>query len=302
MDRLKAMTVFVRVVETRSFSKAAEVLDLPRSAVTATIQRLEAHLGARLLQRTTRRVAPTAEGEEYYLGCLDVLAAADSIDESVSGRSDREVRGTLRVDLPGALARAVIVPRLQEFRTAHPALKMMVGLADRVSDLIQEGVDCAVRVGHLHDSSLVARPIGSMTFVTCAAPGYLAERGTPRTIGELAGHDLVMHYSGRTGRAFDWDFVVDGKVVNVPASGSLGVNDADANVLCGLHGCGLIQAASYQVREHIAHGRLVEVLSAWKPAPLPVSLLYPQRRLVPRKVRLFAQWVQAVFAAHPDLN
>ncbi|HWJ94884.1 MAG TPA: LysR family transcriptional regulator, partial [Telluria sp.] len=136
MDRLKAMTVYVRVVETRSFTKAAETLNLPRSAVTATIQRLESHLGAKLLQRTTRRVTPTAEGEEYYLGCVDVLAAADSIDESVSGRGDSEVRGTLRVDLPAAVARSVILPRLQEFRAAHPQLKLMLSFADRVSDLV----------------------------------------------------------------------------------------------------------------------------------------------------------------------
>jgi LysR family transcriptional regulator for bpeEF and oprC len=141
-----------------------------------------------------------------------------------------------------------------------------------------------------------------MKFVTCGAPAYLDARGVPQAIDDLARHDLVMHFSGRTGRPFTWDFVVEGNVVEFPASGSLSVDDADANVLCGLHGCGLVQAGAYQVRDHLDSGRLVEVLAAWKPAPLPVSLLFPQRRLVPKRVRLFADWVAGVFAAHPDFN
>lgn len=302
MDRLRAMTVFARIVEARSFSKAAESLNLPRSAVTATVQRLESHLQAKLLQRTTRRVAPTPEGEEYYRRCVEILAAVDNADEALRGLGGQQPRGLLRVDMPGALARNVVLPRLGEFREAYPAIELMLSITNRVADLAQEGIDCALRVGQLYDSTLVGRPLGQMRFLTCASPGYLARRGTPRSIDELAAHDLVVYFSGRTGRPLDWDFVVGKDVVKVDAKGTVGVNDADANVLCGLAGCGLIQAGAYQVREHLAQSRLVEVLAQWRPAPMPVSLMYRDSRLAPPRVRAFSEWVRELFASNPDFN
>lgn len=302
MDRLRAMTVFTRVVETRSFSKAAETLNLPRSAVTATVQRLEAHLHTKLLQRTTRRVSPTPEGEEYYRRSVDILAAVDGADDAMRELGTQQPHGLLRVDMPGALARNVVLPRLGEFRAAYPKIELMASITNRVADLAQEGIDCALRVGQLQDSTLVARPLGQMRFVTCASPDYLARRGTPRTIDELAAHDLVVYFSGRTGRPLDWDFVVGKQVVKVDAEGTVSVNDADANVLVGLAGCGLIQAGAYQVREHLAQGRLVEVLKKWRPAPMPVSLMYRDSRLASPRLRAFADWVAGLFEADPDFR
>lgn len=302
MDRLRAMTVFARIVEARSFSKAAETLNLPRSAVTATVQRLESHLQAKLLQRTTRRVSPTPEGEEHYRRCVEILAAVESADEAMRQLGTQRPRGLLRVDMPGALARNVVLPRLGEFRQAYPEIELMLSITNRVADLAQEGIDCALRVGQLHDSTLVGRPIGQMRFVTCASPAYLARRGTPRSIADLAGHDLVVYFSGRTGRPLDWDFVVGKDVVKVDVRATVGVNDADANVLCGLAGCGLIQAGAYQVRDHLAHGRLVEVLAQSRPAPMPVSLMYRDSRLAAPKVRAFSQWVLDLFGADPDFK
>lgn len=302
MDRLRAMTVFARIVEARSFSKAAETLNLPRSAVTATVQRLESHLHTKLLQRTTRRVTPTPEGEEYYRRCVDILAAVDGADEAMRELGTQQPRGLLRVDMPGAIARNVVLPRLGEFRAAYPKIELMASVTNRVADLAEEGIDCTLRVGQLQDSTLVARPLGQMRFITCASPDYLARRGTPRGIEDLATHDLVVYFSGRTGRPLDWDFVVGKELVKIDAKGTVGVNDADANVLCGLAGCGLVQAGAYQVREHLAQGRLVEVLAQWRPAPMPLSLMYRDSRLASPKVRAFADWVEGLFKADPDFR
>jgi LysR family transcriptional regulator for bpeEF and oprC len=294
------MTVFARVVQARSFSKAAETLELPRSAVTATVQRLEAHLQTRLLQRTTRRVSPTPEGEEYYLRCVEILAAVEQVDESLRELSTRQPRGTLRIDMPGALARNLVLPRLGEFRAAYPDIKLALSLNNRVTDLALEGMDCALRVGQLQDSTLIGRPLGNMRFVTCASPAYLSRRGTPRTIDDLAQHDLVVYFSGRTGRPLDWDFVVGAGLVKIDVNSTVSVNDPEANVVCGLTGLGLIQAGAYQVRSYLADGSLVEVLAESRPAPLPVSLLYPFKRLAPPKLRVFSEWVTQLFSTNPD--
>lgn len=300
MDRLKAMMTFVRIVEANSFSRAAEALNLPRASLSATMQNLEAYLGTRLLQRTTRAISLTSDGAEFYARCLEILAAV----EAAEGRFrdvDGTVQGRLRIELPGAVGRRVVVPRLSQFRAAYPHVELHVGLSDRLADVVGEGIDCALRVGRLEDSSMVARTIGSMRFVTCATPAYLAQHGVPRTIEELGKHQSVVHFSGRTGRPFDWDFSVDGQTVRCHVPGSVAVNDADAYVACGLQGMGMIQAATYMVSEHLASGALVEVLADYPVTPMPVSLVYPQGRLATPKLRVFAQWIEGVFGAEPFL-
>jgi len=242
MDKVKAMQTFVRIVEANSFTRAAESLDLPRASLTATLQNLERYLGAQLLQRTTRRLSLTPEGERYYAHCNAILAAIDDAESDFLGEQAGRMQGRLRIDLPGALGRAIVLPHIGEFRQAFPALDLTISLGDRLVDLTAEGIDCALRVGDLPDSSLVARRIGLMRFVIAATPGYLAERGTPETVDALGQHDAIVHFSGKTGRAFEWTLADQekedgaGSVVRVAIDGGIAVNDAEANLLCALQG------------------------------------------------------------------
>ena len=314
MDKVKAMQTFVRIVDANSFTRAAASLDLPRASLTATLQNLERYLGAQLLQRTTRRLSLTPEGERYYAHCCAILAAIDDAEGDFLGEHAERMQGRLRIDLPGALGRAIVLPRIGEFRQAYPALDLTISLGDRLVDLTAEGIDCALRVGDLPDSSLVARRIGLMRFVIAATPGYLAERGVPATVDALRQHDAIVHFSGRTGRAFEWTLAGDGngavegaggvagEVVRVAIDGGLAVNDAEANLLCALQGLGLAQLARYQVRTHVAQGTLAVVLPALCPTPMPVSLLYPRGRVANPRLQAFASWLAGVFEADPDLR
>ncbi len=302
MDKIKAMQTFVRIVEANSFSKAAETLNLPRAALTATLQKLEAYLGTQLLQRTTRRLSLTPEGADYFRHCIDILRAVDTAELAFRGPEAKKPRGLLRINLPSTVGRTLVVPHLAQFHAAWPEVQLQLSLTDRLVDLTQEGIDCALRVGDLQDSAFIGRQIGLMRFVTCAAPAYLARHGTPQTLADLAAHRGIMHYSGRTGRAFDWDFQQDGEVVRVQMAGPIAVNDADASVACARQGLGLAQAALYQVREYLDSGALVAVLPACPPTPMPMSLLTPQGRLATPKLQAFTGWITALLAAQPDVQ
>ena len=299
MDKVKAMQTFVRIVEAGSFTKAAESLNLLRASLTATMQNLERHLGAQLLQRTTRRLSLTPDGERYYEQCAAILAAIENAEAGFLGPDARRMHGRLRIDLPGALGRAIVLPRIGEFCRACPGIELSIGMSDRLVDLTGEGIDCALRVGSLEDSSLVARRIGLMRFVIAATPEYLARRGVPASIDDLAGHEGVVHFSGRSARAFDWELQEGDAVRKVALKGGIGVNDAEANLILALQGLGLAQLARYQVRDRV--GVLREVLPGVRPTPMPVSLLYPRGRIANPRLQAFALWLAQVFADDPDL-
>jgi LysR family transcriptional regulator for bpeEF and oprC len=302
MDRLKAMQVFVRIVEANSYTKAAETLDLPRAALTATIKKLEAFLGTQLLQRTTRRLSLTPDGADYFRKCLEILQAVEDAEGTFRGQAASKPRGRLRVELPGAVGRNLVMPHIGDFCRTYPDIDLVVSLNEQVRDLTQEGLDCSLRVGELRDSSMIGRRIGNMGFLTCASPGYLAAHGTPQTLDDLPAHRGVMHFSGRTGRPFDWDFVIGGSVTTVELRAAITVNEPDAYILCALQDMGLIQAARYQVRQHLASGALVEVLAATPPTPMPMSLLYPQGRMGSPRLRVFAAWLAGLLRDDPDLQ
>ncbi|GJJ05529.1 LysR family transcriptional regulator [Duganella rhizosphaerae] len=302
MDRLKAMQTFVRIVEANSYTRAAETLDLPRAALTATIQKLEAFLGTQLLQRTTRRLSLTPDGADYFKKCLEILQAVEDAEGAFRGHGRSKPQGRLRVELPGAVGRNVVMPHIPAFCREYPELDLVVSLNERLTDLTQEGLDCSLRVGELQDSAMIGRRLGSMAFLTCAAPSYLAAHGVPRAPADLRAHRGVTHFSGRTGRPFDWDYMVDGGVVTVEVPSAIAVNDPDAYIICALQGMGVIQAARYQVRQHLASGALVEVLAATPPTPMPISLLYPQGRMASPRLGVFAEWIAGVFRADPDLQ
>jgi LysR family transcriptional regulator, regulator for bpeEF and oprC len=301
MDRLQAMQVFTRVVESNSFSRAADTLDMPRASVTTIIQNLEAFLGVRLLQRTTRRLNLTPDGAAYYERCVRILQDIEETEQSFH-EGARNPRGKLRVDMPGSIGRLIVLPQLCEFRTRYPDIELMVGLGDKPVDLIQEGVDAVIRVGTLQDSSLVARRVGVFQGVTCASPTYLEQHGEPTTLDELENHYAVNYFSSRTGRIIDWDFLVDGKPVEVKMKGVVAVNDADAYLNCGIEGFGMIQPARFMALPYLRSGQLKEVLPQWKTQPMPISVVYPHNRHLSPKVRVFVDWVAELFERCPLLS
>ena len=301
MDRLQAMQVFTRVVDTNSFTRAAETLDLPRASVTTIIQNLEAFLGTRLMHRTTRRLSLTPDGAAYYERCVRILADVEETEASFQS-GNKKPHGKLRIDMPGSIGRLLVIPSLCEFHTRYPDIDLQLGLTDRPVDLLQEGVDCVVRVGALQDSSLVARRIGLFEGVTCAAPDYIERAGMPASLEDLENHKAVNYFSSRTGRTIDWAFMVDGKEIEVKMKGIVSVNDADAYVTCGLEGFGLIQPALFMVLPHLRSGQLVEVLPELKPLPMPISAVYPHSRHLSPKVRVFVDWIAELFDRCPLLS
>lgn len=302
MDRFQAMQVFMGVVDANSFSRAADNLNLPRATVTTTIQNLEGHLKVRLLNRTTRSVSLTPDGAAYYERCARILAELEETEAAFKDVAQRP-QGRLRIDVPSTVGRQILIPRLCDFRERYPDIELVIGMGDRPVDLVQEAVDCVIRGGELVDSSLVARRIGSISFITCAAPSYLARYGEPKSLEDLQDkHQAVHYFSSRTGRVIDWDYMIDGVRTELKIKGTVSVNDAEGYMALALQGFGLVQAARYMALPHIDKGELVEVLPQWKPAPLPVSVLYPQNRHLSPKVRAFTDWAAELFAQCPLLN
>lgn len=291
MDKLRAMQIFVRVVEMNGFTNAANGLSMPPSTVSRVIKDLEAHLGARLLQRTTRTLSLTPEGILYYDHCQRILTEINVVESSLSG-STVPARGRLRVDMSPSFARRVVLPAIRDFQNSYPDIDLTLTLGDRPVDLVQEGIDCVLRAGVPESSAvLVARRIGSFGWVTCASPEYLKQHGEPTTLEDLKSHRAVQFLSGRTGRLVDWRFVVDGEERSIRVSGNLAVNDTDAYVTCGLEGLGLIRIADFIAQSYIRDGLLVGVLKACQAPEVPLSIMYPQNRHLSPAVRAFVSWV-----------
>jgi LysR family transcriptional regulator, regulator for bpeEF and oprC len=293
MDKLHAIQVFTKVVETNSFSGASNALHMTRSSVTTTIQNLEAHLKVRLLNRTTRRISLTPDGAAYYEACSRILAEVEDSESSLSVSATP--RGKLKVDMPGSIGRLVVVPALDDFHARYPAINLMLGVGDKAVDLVQDSVDCAIRVGPLRDSTLVARRVGVSEFVTVASLEYFKRSGIPRKLGDLDKHVAVNYFSSRNGRMVAMGFVVNGKRVEVSMRSRLAANDGDAYLQCGLQGLGIIQVPHFLAHPHLQSGALIEVLEQWRPVPFPISAIYPQNRHLSPVVRAFIEWVAGLF-------
>ncbi|MET0582373.1 MAG: LysR family transcriptional regulator [Pseudoxanthomonas sp.] len=293
MDRFDAMRLFVRVVEQRSFTQAAQGLGLPRSTATDAIKQLEARLGVRLLQRTTRTVSATLDGEAYYRRCLAILAEIEDAESAFAGAKPR---GLLRVDVHGTLARRFLLPGLPAFLERYPDLDLFMGEGDRWVDLVREGVDCVLRVGEPRDTDMVARRVAMLAEATCASPAYLARFGVPSSIEELQGHRMIGFRSSATGALLPLEFVKEGVTRTVTLPTKLSVTGAESYSAAARLGLGLIQAPRYNLEADLARGTLVEVLPDQPPAPSPVSLLYPRNRQLSPRVRVFIDWLVEVFA------
>jgi LysR family transcriptional regulator for bpeEF and oprC len=294
VDRIQSMQIFARVVEMHSFSRAAESLSLPPSRVTRAVKELEAFLGVRLLQRTTRHISLTADGVLYYDNSKRLLADLEAIEASFPGSAGRP-RGRLRVDMTLSLARLVVLPRIKDFQARFPDVELTLTVADRTVELVQEGIDCVIRAGTPEDSpTLVAKRIGVFEWVTCASPEYLKRHGTPKTLEDLADHQAVGYLSSRTARTLEWNFVVDGESRSIRMREQLIVNDTDAYVVCGLEGLGLIRPGSYMVLPHLRSGRLRPVLTDYTAPAVPLSVIYPKNRHLSPTVRAFVDWIAEV--------
>ncbi|MCZ4354026.1 LysR family transcriptional regulator [Roseovarius aestuarii] len=297
MDRLDAMNVFVRIVEMRSFTKVASDLGLPRSTVTDAIKALEARVGTSLLHRTTRVVRPTLDGEAYYQRCLSILSEVEDAEDAFDGSIPK---GTLRIEIHGTLARHFLLPSLPDFMRGIPGIKMHIGEGDRLVDLVREGVDCAIRVGDPVDSDMIGRKLTELEEVTCASPAYLEQFGTPRSIDELEGHQMVGFRSTATGSVLPLEFAENGVTRSVQLPTSITVSGADTLAHCARLGLGIIQKPRYSAAEDLASGRLIELLSDTPPAASPVSIFYPRNRYISPRLRVFIDWVVQAITEHPD--
>lgn len=294
MDRIDAMRLFTRVVEQRSFTQAAQDLNLPRSTVTDAIKQLEARLQVRLLQRTTRHVSPTLDGEAYYQRCLTILADIEDAEMAFAGAKPR---GLLRIDVHGTLARHFLLPELPDFLTQYPDIELFMSEGDRLVDPVREGIDCVVRVGKLKDSDMVARRLGELEEFTCAAPDYLQRFGTPHSISELEGHRMVGFRSSASGTLMPLEFTVAGQTRQVTLPCTVSVSAAESLVAAARMGLGIIQVPRYHLRDSLDNGSLLPLLPQFPSTPMPVSLLYPRNRQLSPRVRVFIDWFSKVFAA-----
>jgi DNA-binding transcriptional LysR family regulator len=295
MDQLKAMHIFRTVAECNSFAQAAAQLDLPRPTVTNAVQSVEQQLGVRLLQRTTRKVSLTVEGAIYLERCTRLLNELEDMNALFAG-AGHIPGGTVRVDAPERLAHINLIPKLPEFFSKYPDIQVRVGSNDRFADLVGEGIDCAIRVGALRDSGLVARRIGQMEQVNCASASYLARHGTPASLADLAQHYQVKFFSSQTGRDMEWEYQEDGENRTLAMRSQVSVSSTEAYVASCRAGLGLIQAPRYGIEQLIASGELVEVLPKWRPRALPVSVVYSHNRHLSPRVRVFVDWAVSMLS------
>jgi DNA-binding transcriptional LysR family regulator len=292
MDRFEAMRIFTRVVERRSFTIAADDLGVPRSTVTDAVKTLEARLGVRLLERTTRTVRPTLDGEAHYRRCLALIADLEDAEGAFGGAKPK---GLLRLEVQGTLARHFVVPSLPEFFAEYPDIEISMSETERWVDLIREGVDVVLRFGQLPDSDMIAREVVVLRRLTCAAPNYLERHGTPVTPDALEGHRMIGLRSLTTARVRPMEFVVGDDVREITLPTTLSVTGTESFLATALLGLGLVQIPHFHAEQELARGTLVQVLAAWPPRPVPVSLLYPRNRQLSPRVRVFLDWAMRLF-------
>ncbi|MFI8144096.1 LysR family transcriptional regulator [Acinetobacter sp. ABJ_C5_2] len=289
MDRLQQFFIFTEVAKRQSFSEVAHRLDLPRSTVTSAIQQLETHYGVRLFHRTTRKVSLTQDGQRILPECQNLLFDYEQLEQLIQTQK-QHYRGTLKISMPSRIVHQVIIPELSDFYHRYPDIHLQLNSSDDMTDLIEKGIDCVVRVGELDSSSLIARLIGHLVMVNCASAGYLEQYGTPKQLEDLSQHKLI-NYAGAVGEK-QGEFVYQGGTVMMDSA--LSVNNTEAYSAAACAGLGIIQVPYYDVQDKIEQGILVEVLSAYSAPSLPLNILYPNRSYIPKRLEVFMNWVEEV--------
>ncbi|MGG5836692.1 LysR family transcriptional regulator [Huaxiibacter chinensis] len=299
MDKIHAMQLFIRVAELESFSRAADTLGLPKGSVSRQIQALENLLGTQLLHRTTRRVSLTQDGMVYYERARDLLANLDELD-GLFQHDPASISGRLRVDMPVAVARNLIIPKLPAFLQQYPGIELELSSSDRLVDVVREGFDCVVRVGTLKDSGLIARSLGKLSIINCASPDYLTRFGYPQNLDDLASH-AVIHYSVNLGTRPQGFAFFNGDTTHwIKTGGILTVNSTETYQAACIAGLGIIQVPRVGVRDALRAKKLVEILPQYRAEAMPVSLIYPHRRNLSRRVHLFMAWLTDLMKTYVD--
>lgn len=296
MDKFDCMRAFVRVVETGSFTKAADTLDLSRTTVTQLIQQLEAHLRIKLLNRTTRKVNVTNDGAAYYERVVRLLTELSDIENSLPSASSAP-RGLLRVDVPSPFANIVLVPALPDFFARFPGIQLELGASDRKVDLISENVDCVVRGGEIKEGSLIARRVGDLPLGVYAAPSYLKRLGTPVHPRELRESDhRIVRY--RWANEIPYAMYKDGESARLQGRSMLEIDDGNAYLTAGLAGLGVQWLPAYMAQRHIKNGELVRLFSDWQFDSMPLYVAYSPNRYASKQLRVFIEWVSLLIAQH----
>jgi DNA-binding transcriptional LysR family regulator len=300
MDQLLALRTFVRIAEAGTFGKAADQLGLPRSTASKLIHDLETHLDAKLLQRTTRRITVTPEGAQYYERALRLITELEEMDAQARG-SRAQPKGRLRVDIGSSLANLVLLPALPDFQRRYPDIELRLGVSDLPADLVGEGIDCVIRGGALDDTSLIARKLCEMDFVTCASPAYLEDAGTPAHPRELeTRHRLFSYFSTRTGQPLPLRFMQGEETIEIEAPAGCAVNESTAHITGLAAGLGIGQTFRFAIQRHLDSGALVRVLQDWGQPRHPLYAMYPSSRHLNAKVRVFVDWAVELFGALDD--
>jgi LysR family transcriptional regulator for bpeEF and oprC len=297
MNKFQAMEVFVKVVDAGSFVRTAEQMQLPKTTVTTLIQSLESSLDTRLLHRTTRQVSVTADGAIFYDRCMRILAEVKEAEESMSQQRHKPT-GLLRVDAPAVLAGDVLIPMLPDFFARYPDIELELGSSQQPADLLDNNINCAIQGGTLADSDLIARRIGYLHMVLCAAPAYIENHGRPQHPDDLRRHHSVHYFAWKSDKMREWRFTRESERVHVNMPGRLAVNDANAGLEACLAGIGLIQLPRHAQERLTAQGRIERLLPDWQLEPVPLHVLYPQNRNLSAKVRVFVEWLADMAAAH----
>ncbi len=296
MDRLDEIRAFVAVAEARSFTQGAKKLDVSGAQVSKLVARLENRLGARLLNRTTRDVSLTDTGQAYLERARELLESFDALETSVRDQSGPS--GTLKVSAPVSFGKNQLTPALLDFASGCSAVSLDVNFSDRVVNLVEEGFDVAVRIGHLTDSSLVARRLAAVRMVTCAAPAYLARAGTPSALEDLTTHEAILDTNARDPTV--WRFGPHSDLRDVRVHGRLRFNGAEACVAAAVAGFGVVRTPAFAAAEDLRAGRLVPVLCNFEPELIHVHAVYPHARHLAAKVRAFVDFLAQRYAGEPE--
>lgn len=299
MDRFDALQAFVRVVEAGSFTKAAQTLNMNKASVTQLVQQLEARLRVKLLNRTTRRVAVTVDGEAYYERVVRLLTDLEDADNSLSGAA-ASPRGRLRVSVPSPVARMILVPALPAFHARYPEIQLDMSVSDRMVDLIGDNVDCVLRGGELADSSLVARRLGDLPVGIYAAPSYLSRAGAPAHPSELEGthHRIVGFLRPRSGTIAPITLQRAGERVTIRGRHAVALDEGNAYLAAGVAGMGVLWLPQFMAQAHYAQGELLALFEDWQMDPIPMYVAFPPNRHVNAKVRVFIDWVAGLMEGH----
>ena len=297
MDKLTAMQTFVQIVETGSFTRAAEQLGVPKARASQRLRDLEDSLGVRLLERTTRALRLTEDGRAYHERCVRLLAEIDEAEQALRGRH-AQPSGQLRVEAVAAIARHVLAPALADFHRSYPLLSVHLGSSDRIAHLLEDGVDCAIRGGELPDSGHVARRICSVQLGLYASPECLARHGEPRDPAALAALPRLGWLAARGGGIVPWQlWREEGDAVEVPGVPALAFDDGDAAVAAAVGGAGVVVAAPFAVRSRVLCGELLPVLPDWTAGRRPVQVVYASNRRLSTRVRVFVDWAVQLMQA-----